>query len=429
VECRGNTFFGEVSSSNQNFFILLSKMFLMSGKLFFFNPTCEMAVANAQVSYMPPAHLAKFETDLELILLYLGDRNDCIWVRQSMTDAFKRHLDQMGWPYPLPVNQLDDIPHSLLPLTQLSPWGWSPAMHKKFEPFKALMDQSWHLNPLSTWNPAHRILLSRLTGQKVAQLVKESGIEAKGLLSVPEIPERINSISRLVELERNLSSSILLKTPWSASGRGLFKIRDRNENVENNRWVLSKLKQQGCLMVEPFLNKLQDLSFHFKITYETIHYLGTTFFKSDSDGRFSGCFIGTPAIVNMFDFLLSEAIEQSVQTLQQVFVEMHLSARYQGYVGVDAMLFLNDDGVVKLHPCIEVNLRHTMGLLNLFIQNRLHPESHGFWEIKQVSDAEAAHGTLSRNVVMRDGLLLSGQVALTPPPSGGGAMALMTLTL
>ncbi|MGQ1946719.1 hypothetical protein ACT3CD_06410 [Geofilum sp. OHC36d9] len=401
----------------------------MSGKLFFFNPTCEMAVANAQVSYMPPAHLAKFETDLEFILLYLGDRKDCIWVRQPIPDAFKRHLDLMGWSYPLPISQLEDMTYSQLALTQLSPWGWSPAVHKKFEQLKGLMDQSWYLNPLSIWKPAHRSLLSRLTGQQVAQLVKESGIEAKGLLAVPGIPERINSMRRLTELERDLSSPILLKTPWSASGRGLFKIRDRNENVENNRWVLSKLKQQGFLMAEPFLNKLQDLSFHFEITNDTISYLGTTFFKSDNDGRFSGCFIGTPAIANMTDFLLSEAIGQAVQTLQQAFIEMHLSARYQGYVGVDAMLFLNDEGGVKLHPCIEVNLRHTMGLLNLFIQKRLHADSRGFWEIKQVCDSEAADTPLARDVVMRDGRLVSGQVALTPPPTDGGFMAVMTLTL
>jgi hypothetical protein len=401
----------------------------MSGKLFFFNPTCEMAVANAQVSYMPPAHLVKFETDLELILLYFGKRNDCIWVRQPVPEAFKQYLDMMGWNYPLPVLQLEDISYSHLPLTQLSPWGWSPAMHKKFEPLKELMDSSWHLNPLSTWNPAHRTLLSRLTGQKVAQLMKQSGIETKGLLSVPGIPERVNSMNRLMELEHNLTSPILLKTPWSASGRGLFKIRDRNENVENNTWVRSRLKQQGFLMAEPFLNKLQDLSFHFEITNDTISYLGTTFFKSDNDGRFSGCFIGTPAIENMSDFFLSQAIEQAVQALHQVFVEMNFSTLYQGYVGVDAMLFLNDDGVVKLHPCIEVNLRHTMGLLNLFIQKRLHSDSRGFWEIKQVSDCEAAHAALSRNVVMRNGRLLSGQVALTPPPSGGGVMAEMTLTL
>ena len=41
-------------------------------------------------------------------------------------------------------------------------------------------------------------------------------------------------------------------------------------------------------------------------------------------------------------------------------LSQHIAARYEGPLGVDMMLEKTDKGIM-LHPCIEVNLRRTMG--------------------------------------------------------------------
>ena len=45
-------------------------------------------------------------------------------------------------------------------------------------------------------------------------------------------------------------------------------------------------------------------------------------------------------------------------------LSQHIAARYEGPLGVDMMLVKTDKGIM-LHPCIEVNLRRTMGYVAL----------------------------------------------------------------
>ena len=45
-------------------------------------------------------------------------------------------------------------------------------------------------------------------------------------------------------------------------------------------------------------------------------------------------------------------------------LSQHLAARYEGPLGVDMMLVKTAQGIM-LHPCIEVNLRRTMGYVAL----------------------------------------------------------------
>ena len=45
-------------------------------------------------------------------------------------------------------------------------------------------------------------------------------------------------------------------------------------------------------------------------------------------------------------------------------LSQHIAARYEGPLGVDMMLVKTAQGIM-LHPCIEVNLRRTMGYVAL----------------------------------------------------------------
>ena len=51
--------------------------------------------------------------------------------------------------------------------------------------------------------------------------------------------------------------------------------------------------------------------------------------------------------------------EAAINDLLQLFAE-NLAGIYEGPLGVDMML-VNTENATKLHPCVEVNLRRTMG--------------------------------------------------------------------
>lgn len=51
---------------------------------------------------------------------------------------------------------------------------------------------------------------------------------------------------------------------------------------------------------------------------------------------------------------------------------------YDGYLGIDMLLFRQPDGTIGINPCVEMNLRTTMGVLTSVVGNRfVHPDSIG----------------------------------------------------
>lgn len=398
----------------------------MAGELFYFNPTCEMAIANGSATYTPPKHLEKFRNDLSILPIYFGDAQDVVLIDGTVPKEFLERLKNIGWNLPWVVNKSEDISTDLLPLKKLSPWGWSPAIIRRMHSYTNLLDESSKSAQAAIWNDEYKVMMSRLTGQKLSQLLKNA-LLPKGYISIPKVALRVDSMSQLIKLEREMTSPILLKTPWSASGRGLFKIRSREENVLENNWIKSKFKQQGFLMAEPFLNKIQDLSFHFKKEGSRVVFIGTTFFKSASDGRFMGCYIDIPEMKIDPAFPLQKVMEDASCLMKESLCTLNEIESYNGYIGVDALLFYDDVGEVRLHPCIEVNLRYTMGLLNLFLKKRVHPDATGFWNIIALDELEASALLPIENLIFKEDLLVSGKLALTPPPKGGGFMAVLTV--
>ena len=47
-----------------------------------------------------------------------------------------------------------------------------------------------------------------------------------------------------------------------------------------------------------------------------------------------------------------------------------IAPHYDGPLGVDMMLYRNTDGTIALNPCVEVNLRMTMGMITAAMGSR-----------------------------------------------------------
>ena len=393
-------------------------------KLFHFNPTCEMAVANSQTSYMPPAHLRQFEHDLAMLPCFFGGKNDFVLVLEVIDLSFIDYLYELNFDIPSFITSVNDFNISGK-LDELSPWGWSPAVHKKLEPFLPFCDEKWLGYPMSRWKTEHALLLSRETNWKFAKQLIEQNIKDYELLEIPALPLKVKTLDEIESLIYKMPPPMLLKSPWSASGRGLFKIRDVNEHAETNAWVKSKLKQQGAFFAEPFLQKIQDVSFHFYATEDGIEFLGTTFFNTDSKGQFISCNIRYPENSILETVFMKEACNQASEFLKSGLEKFEINKYYRGAIGIDALFFHASDNKIKLHPCIEVNLRHTMGLLNLFIRKKIHPERNGRWSIVKLSAKEWNDINISNKHIMDDGFIAHGNIALTPPPERQNAFMVL----
>jgi hypothetical protein len=286
-------------------------------------------------------------------------------------------------------------------------------------------------HPMHKWQPHHRLLLSRETGYKLLEKALELTDNSLNLIEIPALPLKLTTLLDVEKVIETIPPPALLKTPWSASGRGLFKIRDIHEHAETNVWVKSKLKQQGFMYAEPYLDKITDLSFHFQIEPDSVRYLGYNFFETLPSGQFSGCYTHLPYDQLIDETLIMEAIEQGAYLLKKALANLKINADYQGPAGVDAMLFRNKLNQIKLQPCIELNLRHSMGLLNIQLRKRIHPAKRGKWKISILNAGEWHQMDQKYNKPsgsnLEDGYIAKGIVALTSPPIEKGIMVWLQL--
>ena len=165
---------------------------------------------------------------------------------------------------------------------------------------------------------------------------------------------------------------LVLKAPWSSSGRGLRFVDDKH-NLQTSTylagWFRNLLSSQGSVLVEPYYNKVKDFGMEFCSDGEGhVSYVGLSLFSTEN-GAYTGNILATEAVKTrmMADYLpvsLLDAVKDSIcRELGQVFKGI-----YAGLFGIDMMVVAGGEGFL-LHPCVEINLRRTMG----HVANRLSP--------------------------------------------------------
>jgi hypothetical protein len=157
---------------------------------------------------------------------------------------------------------------------------------------------------------------------------------------------------------------LVLKAPWSSSGRGVrfcdVSRLNNNEKAININWVANVLKTQGSIMAEPYFNKVKDFGMEFAADEEGhVHYLGLSLFHA-VNGAYEGNILATE---NVKMEMISRYVPVFfIDVIKQKIIEKLRLDGYVGPFGIDMMV--TKEG---LHPCVEINLRRTMGHVALAI--------------------------------------------------------------
>ena len=351
--------------------------------LYLFNPTCEYAIANGNVSWQANRVLQKMESDLATLPMFLATSNDYIWVDRMPSENYLASLQDLNM----------DIPHFFTRehtkseafcsqrWNRLMPWGWSPAAHKKLQAFKSSCAPSFKASPVFQWNPTFKNYYSKKFGLEIVKKIKHK-YPHDAFVADNEIARICTSKN---EIEQLLSEwkKLMIKAPWSSSGRGLQAITKTPVHEKVWEKVLGIIKEQGYTIVEPYRDKQADLAFQFEISEGEIRYLGISNFFTDAKGQYQGNHLnGLPSSV---DPTLKKFIESTsafvIQSLIQTIQESNLGNIYEGNFGVDTLIFKDKNGELKTNPCQEINLRQNMGLLALQLERRIAPNRQGSYRM------------------------------------------------
>ncbi|MCD8166461.1 MAG: hypothetical protein LUE93_10280 [Bacteroides sp.] len=209
-----------------------------------FNPENDLALANGDENYEPPRPVRKMKEDLSALPLWYRPESHYILAPSLPDTAWNREIEAL-----FPVNSRFLLPGEVgeYPALHPQPWGWNPMLVKQLQrtglhsPTLPSVSQLSHIRRLS-----HRVVAVCLL-EKLQLNPFFCGRSAL-LTSQQEIREFAGKYAPIV-----------LKAPYSGSGRGLFWGKGTyTEGME--RWSNRILRQQGGVIGEPVFDKADDFA-------------------------------------------------------------------------------------------------------------------------------------------------------------------------
>lgn len=256
-------------------------------------------------------------------------------------------------------------------LTAVEPWGWDPLVCRRLRRLhipERLLPTDEHLNGV-------RCLSSRRTTAAVLPPLLRK-LRREGLCQLADarsfIADGLNEAERTVEQWKEA----MAKPLWSCSGRGIFRVSA--PLTEHNRLRLRRhIIDQGAVELEPVFAP----RFNFALELEAlpsgqVRTLGWSVFEASAAGAYGGNGVAEQQQIASLIGRHGEFSGDALQTVAEVcraVMEDFLGGCYVGPLGID-MMWVDDaaspGGTPLLHPCVEVNVRRTMGHVALVLARR-----------------------------------------------------------
>ena len=412
--------------------------------VYWFNANCEEQVALGRPGVTPPPRVAELEADFQALPMLLCARDDVVLLRTKPSPAFLRRMQEVGFALPEFVECSADGLAALADrkINALRPWGWSPDSTELLSPLAAGLP---HGGEGPCWSAALRSLYAKSwsaarLGEFLAVHEADYFCETEAVGTTCETTKQV-----LMQIERLAaagSGAVVVKALYGSSGRGQIHCRGGQVRAEQRGQLANMLRRQGQVVVEPWLDKVVDLSLHFDVGVEGAAVVaGWTRFLTSGRGQYRGSFVGS--LTAGLDeeakrFLYGDGrdarrLPRLGEQLAEWLVEPLRAAGYQGPVGVDALVYRDRDRL-RLKPIVEINPRTTMGRVALKLRQAVNSARTALWLVlsrREVVAAgfaglaecaaalEAAHPAR----LMPDGKQLSGGVLFTTDPAQARSFA------
>lgn len=327
-----------------------------------FNPEHDIALASNMERFTAPHAGRQLRSDLCYLPALWADEGDVVIVDDiDFAESAYRKLKAERKPA-VEFCTMEQIAHVLSSSSAtpgIDPWGWDLAIRFQF----------LNAGVPETALPSKESIqeLRRLSGRQCTTEILENvrlGIESVTCGKSTYIADYLLFSDILQD-----DTGLVVKAPWSSSGRGVryFLKGEQTENALN--WVKNTIRLQGGVMVEPLYNKVKDFGMEFyRDSCGKVHYLGLSLFQTQN-GAYTGNILATEVvkrdmISKYVDLTLLDDVTSRLESqLTVLFSTLPLESTISNiHFGVDMMIVAkeNGDGFL-LHPCVEINLRRTMG--------------------------------------------------------------------
>jgi uncharacterized ferritin-like protein (DUF455 family) len=381
-------------------------------RILLFNPDTEVALGRQAKGHTPPAQVVAMARDLETLPLFVMAREDVLLVRGPPRPAFLAGLQERGYASPecVAVNlEARRFPtrHPLVNrrIAELCPWGWDPRSAEFLQPLagqlkppidtlQAVVQRRAHLGSKSWLAKQLPALLNTLDDARRACCV---------VAPLPTVAGHADEVdAQCAQLHNAGHPLVVVKAPYGTAGRGAQRIPRTGAATHQRRWIEDTLATQGSVSIEPWYERVLDLSYLFKLRADgALTEVGFNPFFTDASGRYRGAILGHLKLalddeLRAFVHRATSDAQWLWHTVRQVAHElatpMH-AAGFTGPAGLDMMIVRDKEGALKLRVPLELNPRCTMGHVAMALARPLGSRSAGLWLLLNRKDLRASgHG-------------------------------------
>ncbi len=325
-------------------------------KLHVFNPEHDLALAANLRQFTAPHAGRQLRSDLAFIPALWAEEGDFVLVddiddaRDKVRHLGSKYVDRVEF---ITKPQLQKVFADTFLVDSVHPWGWDIALREELRRLGC---------------PA--IMLPDDEGLRKIRNLSSRQWTAAHLQEEVEYVESVGDVRRLVtEWGR-----AVVKAPWSSSGRGVRFVAAENfrgdgEFASFDRWVGNIIARQGGVTVEPYFNKVKDFGMEFEVSEGRVVYRGLSLFQTVKNAYTGNLLASEEEKLELMKTYVSARQLAEIRDEMARTLEPYLKDVYQGPFGIDMMVCVDEEGLLFINPCVELNLRRTMGHVALSLES------------------------------------------------------------
>ena len=408
--------------------------------IYVFNPLTEAQLAGGN-SFNPTRPQAQLAEDLENLPQFLGRQDDIVLVRRRPAAEFLSRLKEAGFALP---EFVEPAAFPLLrdrKLGRLRPWAWGPDSVALLEPLFARVTGEAR-TPEQRFNPGLAELYSKAWSAALLRTFLEkagpTGTGASLLCSEAEAGVAANTVEEalgaIAAIRRRGHHKIVVKQALGLAGANAIRLFEPDLLDAQRRWLANSVRRGQTLVVEPWLERVLDFSVQLEMTADGLKLCGYTGLLNDARGRFQGNWAEPhhhKRIPSRIIARFTEAADVSGMLLAHYARLFDLLAaelrrrEFVGPLGLDAFIYKDAAGKIRLKPVVELNPRFTMGRLTVELMKQVCQGGCGWFRLVNLArlrgEGVADFPAYARWLAERHPLQLAGETA---PQIRSGALCL-----
>ena len=336
--------------------------------LYLYNPENDIALGHdPKARFTAPRAAERLARYGAPVLWWVAEAGDAVYVPEPESEIYAEELALWRMEMERRFGPGAEIVHTLNVDKMAEPWGWSA------HTARILAEGGAEVPELIADNLGRiRDISHRHTSVEINRQIREELGEKWGSRLQAAGGREVRDARELERVLGTMGCGVFVKSPWSSSGRGVADCRRLSDDKTRER-CLAIIARQGSVLVEPAYEKIQGFAMLFRSDGAgRVESVGLSVFMTERRASYSGNLVASDETLRarLVTLLPEELLRDVNRALERILTEITDSC-YRGYMGVDMMAVATERGEAAIVPCVELNLRMTMGVVAHSLYRRL----------------------------------------------------------